>query len=64
VNAEEDAELAEVRRQWDEWYAEDFSSHTFAQQVSESPHDKMHRAFLAGWAAARVRGRGEPPTTL
>jgi hypothetical protein len=37
-------------RAWDEWYAGDLAGRTLAQQVAESPYDKMRRAFLAGWA--------------
>jgi hypothetical protein len=36
---------------WDEWYRRDYDRRTLAQAYSESPRDKMRRAFLAGWSA-------------
>jgi hypothetical protein len=45
-------EIEDASPEWDEWYAEDCRTRSLTQQVTESPHDKMRRAFLAGWNAA------------
>ena len=49
--------IADGAAEWDEWEAEDSRSRTLSEQLRESPYDKMRRAFLAGWAAARVGER-------